>query len=470
MSSRYDTPTPRKGPRFVWTPEFEETFFRSLCESVKMGLKDTHSFKSEAWDRACAALAERHGAYPNKGHLINKSDNARKKFRLWRGLREDPEFLYNPKTRTVTASDAAWRAHIEREPLSKSLRNRAFEHEAYLEILFPDVVGSGGAPKRVLKTKRKGQPDSLPDADDLDAAGNNVMNLLTPNSSNQTMYRPVSQTPILPPTVPSNGTLRPAAPMAVQTRAANTSSSALTPPDEEAPQTTHSRKRFPPHNNNNNNNYIDLTHSAQMMKMDNHDPHMDNPDQHDGSHAVSNNSGNHANQQSSNNNNTAGSSPNSRPHLQEAMAAFGEYLRNHRNAAPAPRWQEMAMETFFRDFADEDPDLQIRIGEKVLCDPNKAMMFCMMPEHMRKHWVKRLRELHNRHDFSSLSVGGGGGGGGGSGSQSGSMNPPSMGNAVGPGLNGNNGLMNGGGMGPGIMTLGSVAGVNGMGRNGSQVG
>lgn len=110
---RHHTPSHRKGPRFSWTPAYEATFFRSLCESVKMGLKDNHSFKSEAWDRACQALADRHGAYPNKSHLINKSDNARKKFRLWRGLREDPEFLYNPNNKTVTASEDAWRAHIE---------------------------------------------------------------------------------------------------------------------------------------------------------------------------------------------------------------------------------------------------------------------------------------------------------------------------------------------------------------------
>lgn len=112
-SGRQHTPNHRKGPRFSWTSAYEATFFRSLCESVKMGLKDNHSFKPEAWDRACTALAERHNAYPNKGHLINKSDNARKKFRLWRGLREDPEFLYNPTTKTVTASEEAWRTHIE---------------------------------------------------------------------------------------------------------------------------------------------------------------------------------------------------------------------------------------------------------------------------------------------------------------------------------------------------------------------
>lgn len=103
----------RRAPRFSWTPAYETTFFRSLCESVQLGLRENSSFKAEAWERAAVALQDSHGAYPTKSHLINKSDNARKRFRLWRGLREDPEFLYNGKTRTVTATEEAWRAHIE---------------------------------------------------------------------------------------------------------------------------------------------------------------------------------------------------------------------------------------------------------------------------------------------------------------------------------------------------------------------
>lgn len=103
----------RRAPRFSWTPAYEATFFRSLCESVQLGLRENSSFKAEAWERAAQALQESHGAYPTKNHLINKSDNARKRFRLWRGLREDPDFIYNAKARTVTATEDAWRSHIE---------------------------------------------------------------------------------------------------------------------------------------------------------------------------------------------------------------------------------------------------------------------------------------------------------------------------------------------------------------------
>ena len=103
----------RRAPRFSWTPSYEATFFRSLCDSVSLGLRENNSFKAEAWERAAAALQATHGAFPTKSHLINKSDNARKRFRLWRGLREDPSFLYNSVAKTVTATEDAWRAHIE---------------------------------------------------------------------------------------------------------------------------------------------------------------------------------------------------------------------------------------------------------------------------------------------------------------------------------------------------------------------
>jgi hypothetical protein len=102
-----------RGPRFTWNPAYEQTFFRSLCESVRLGLREGTTFKPEAWDRAAQALIDQHNAYANKSHLINKSDNARKKFRLWRSLREDPEFMYDPSTKTVTGTEEMWRRHIE---------------------------------------------------------------------------------------------------------------------------------------------------------------------------------------------------------------------------------------------------------------------------------------------------------------------------------------------------------------------
>lgn len=106
-------PGKHRGPRFTWNAQYEATFFRSLCESVSLGLREGSTFKPEAWDRAIQALIDKHHAFANKGHLINKSDNARKKYRLWRGLREDPTFYYNPNTRMVTATDESWARHLQ---------------------------------------------------------------------------------------------------------------------------------------------------------------------------------------------------------------------------------------------------------------------------------------------------------------------------------------------------------------------
>lgn len=116
----------RRTPRFSWNLAYEDTFFRSLCESMQLGYKDSHNFKAGAWERAAVALRDRHGAYPEKSHLINKADNARKKFRMWRGLREDPDFLYNPNTRMVTASEEAWSRHFEVSGLVPSLSFMSF--------------------------------------------------------------------------------------------------------------------------------------------------------------------------------------------------------------------------------------------------------------------------------------------------------------------------------------------------------
>ena len=67
-----------------------------------------------------------------------------------------------------------------------------------------------------------------------------------------------------------------------------------------------------------------------------------------------------------------------------------------RAARTRTAWTEQAVEVFFREFNDEDMDLQLKIAEKMLTDENKAMVFCKMPEALRKHWVRRLREMHNQ--------------------------------------------------------------------------
>ncbi|KAJ4327656.1 hypothetical protein N0V84_001906 [Fusarium piperis] len=380
----------RRAPRFSWTPAYEATFFRSLCESVQLGLRENSSFKAEAWERAAQALQESHGAYPTKSHLINKSDNARKRFRLWRGLREDAEFLYNPVTRTVTATEEAWTAHIEREPLSRALRGRPFDHEDYMEILYPDVIGSGGAPKRIMKPRRR---TDGPTAEDPEMPGTGILNLQSeppprPPGLESPNSRPVlTQTPTTSSTGstqqrPTSTTIPPRGPPTVN-------ASALTPPDETI---TQSRKRQLP---------TTSTPAAFESPPTSNMPLGQAPESPGKRRRTSSNDGSRALTSAVLNSSmlplavrdgpSVASPPQTDSQLLSHTPVIEELVEAVRSRTSL-RWQEEALDVFFRDFADEDLDLQVKISESVLINECKAMVFCKMPSRVRQHWVRRFKE------------------------------------------------------------------------------
>ncbi|KAI0595713.1 Myb/SANT-like DNA-binding domain-containing protein [Biscogniauxia sp. FL1348] len=419
----------RRTPRFSWNLAYEETFFRSLCESMQMGFKENHSFKSGAWERAAIALRDKHGAYPEKSHLINKADNARKKFRMWRGLREDPEFLYNPASKMVTASEEAWRRHFEKEPLSKALRGRPFDHEEYMEILFPDVVGSGGAPKRIMKPRRK-NPDGTPagragnveQQTVIDPSLDSSIYTQTPlqNSTQQPMQQQTSQQPHIPTPSVSQSTMQTTIPPASSIPAA---SNALTPPEEHPPNSQQARKR--PHHPDSaaSPSYAEKRrgrpsrfssgfYSQPSMSTSASSSAPAPPSTSTPRPTASASHGIHSSfSHTSTNLAEDGSSSNSSGN--NLLSSLAEILKSssravHQPLPPPPppqKWPEQAVEIFFREFADEDADLQLKIAEKALTDENKAMVFVKMPPPLRRHWVGRLRDVHMR------NLGGGGLGG-----------------------------------------------------------
>ncbi|KAF7543361.1 hypothetical protein G7046_g10015 [Stylonectria norvegica] len=391
----------RRAPRFSWTPAYEATFFRSLCESVQLGLRENSSFKAEAWERAAQALQESHGAYPTKNHLINKSDNARKRFRLWRGLRENPDFLYNPVTRTVTATEDAWRAHIEREPLSRALRGRPFDHEDYMEILYPDVVGSGGAPKRIMKPRRR---TDGPLTDDTEMPGTGILNLqsepLAPRPSgleSPTQHRPsISQTP----TTSSSGSLTQQRPISttLPSRAPTSSTSALTPPDETVPQTR--KRQLPPTGTsaafNSTPPSVAIPLNQQMPASPEKRRRTSSNDSTRPSRSMTATLNSSALPITMSDMHSTGAlSPQTETQASAQTPVLEELLDVFKSQSRAtPQWREEALEVFFRDFADEDLDLQVKISEDVLCNESKAIMFCKMPVRVRQHWVKKFRDKH----------------------------------------------------------------------------
>ncbi|KAF5020225.1 hypothetical protein F66182_7742 [Fusarium sp. NRRL 66182] len=406
----------RRAPRFSWTPAYEATFFRSLCESVSLGLRENSSFKAEAWERAALALQESHGAYPAKSHLINKSDNARKRFRLWRGLREDPEFVYNPVSRTVTATEEAWAAHIEvnntpfddaddarmpprrREPLSRALRGRPFDHEDFMEVLYPDVIGSGGAPKRIMKPRRR---TDGPISDDPDMPGTGILNLQSdppprPPGLESPNPRPVlaqtSNTSTVSATQqqrPTSTTIPPRGPPTVA------NANALTPPDETI---TQSRKRQLP--TTSTPVMFETTPPATTIPLG--QPAPESPGKrrrtssNDGSRALTSSVLNSSVLPLAGRDGPSAASPSQADSQTFSNGPAMEELVEAVKSRNSLRWQEEALDVFFRDFADEDLDLQVKISEGVLINECKAMVFCKMPSRVRQHWVKRFKESPHR--------------------------------------------------------------------------
>jgi len=129
-------------PRFQWLEAYELTFFQSLVDSIHDGLRPESLLKPEAWRRAMKALQDTHDITITKSQLANKYDNTKKKFRVWRALREEPGFGYDLATGCVTAPDQVWDAYLEKHPEARQFRGRRLEHEALFNELFL-VVASG---------------------------------------------------------------------------------------------------------------------------------------------------------------------------------------------------------------------------------------------------------------------------------------------------------------------------------------
>lgn len=372
-----------------------------------MGYKENHSFKSGAWERAAIALRDKHGAYPEKSHLINKADNARKKFRMWRGLREDPEFLYNPTTRMVTASEEAWQRHFQREPLSKALRGRPFDHEEYMEILFPDVVGSGGAPKRIMKPRRRNPDGSLaprPSTADQTVIDPSLDGSIYTQTPTQNQTSQTQQTQPIPTSSVPQPMQRPSSTTIPPRTSIPANPSALTPPEEHAPN-SQAQKRPGPNSSPgypekrrgrpsrfSSNFYTQQSTTATPSSSAIVAPPAPPPTTSTAITATATPSASHG----------LHSSFSSIGLVEDGILSLAEALKT-RNP---PKWPEQAVEIFFREFADEDADLQLKIAEKALTDENKAMVFVKMTPVLRRHWVGRLREVHMRNLGGGLGLGG----------------------------------------------------------------
>lgn len=271
-----------------------------------------------------------------------------------------------------------------------------------MEVLYPDVVGSGGAPKRIMKPRRKtdGQP-----CDDSEMPGTGVLNLQTDSTPlvQDTVDVPIQQPP--PPLKSSqnqasavsssaSGTQqRPTTAPSIPRNLTAGQASALTPPEESIPQ---SRKRPSPMGSIQSAGELAQSTSGPAL------PQSAPPTSPEKRRRLS--SRDEASVSTSAPTPLLASSalpatvprstlePRPRPETQAAgIQSIVEELVYLSKASRSRMWREEAVDLLFKEFANEDADLQIKISEGVLSDEHKAMVFCKMPLHLRQHWVKKLR-------------------------------------------------------------------------------
>ena len=259
-----------------------------------------------------------------------------------------------------------------------------------MEILYPDVIGSGGAPKRIMKPRRR---TDGPIAEDPEMPGTGILNLQSeppprPPGLESPNSRPVlTQTPTTSSTGsnqqrPTSTTIPPRGPPTVNT-------SALTPPDETM---TQSRKRQLP---------TTSTPATFESPPASNMPLGQAPESPGKRRRTSSNDGSRALTSAVLNSSMLplavrdGPSVASPPQTESQLLSHGPVIEEIVEAVrsrPNLRWQEEALDVFFRDFADEDLDLQVKISESVLINECKAMVFCKMPGRVRQHWVRRFKE------------------------------------------------------------------------------
>lgn len=276
-----------------------------------------------------------------------------------------------------------------------------------METLYPDVIGSGGAPKRVMKPRRRTDGTLV---DDSEMPGTGVLHLQQNGGVVQPgMLDAFPQTrPTLQqtPSGSSNGSMasqRSASmtnfSMAVPTTTnMGSSTAALTPPDEIG--ASGSRKRS--------------FHTAQSMDSGTgslpgqvnqlHAPTIAEKRRRTSSHGTpSQTPSSNAQRSTGTPLATITSSSEVQPSASggsrldaDMQSTLEDIVGTLRTSAKMALWREQALDMFFRDFAEEDLDLQVKIAEGVLSHEGKAMVFCKMPVQVRQHWVRRLREMHLR--------------------------------------------------------------------------
>ncbi len=286
-----------------------------------------------------------------------------------------------------------------------------------METLYPDVIGSGGAPKRIMKPKRRADGQL---ADDSDMPGTGIINLQSDNASSQhgqdTPSNPgsVANTPHLRPTGPTLTSLPPKPTAPPQP-------TALTPPDDNISQgrkrgqgdlessvsmsNASSRAEMDGASSSSPEKRLRPTLGDEMVTTFRSAPNLNSSelppvsppplDACSGSQITPPPPPTTTTTSSNSATAAAAETPSAKqpPPATSSGKVVGDLvdLLTTRNVR---QWREEAVDLFFKDFSSEELDLQVKVSQDIFSNDHTAMVFCKMPVRVREHWVRVLRESH----------------------------------------------------------------------------
>ncbi|KAI3835696.1 hypothetical protein MKX03_015299 [Papaver bracteatum] len=144
-----------------WSQEMDECMIKILIEQEKLGCKGDRGFKDQAYNAVTRGLSDCLGVDVSRSHIDNRLRTFRTEYRMFRTLREQNEFDWDPVKNKLTASDSIWNEYIKAHPKFKYYRGRAckWNYES-LSIILGDNPATGSFPLACIDSS-----DSQPEVD-----------------------------------------------------------------------------------------------------------------------------------------------------------------------------------------------------------------------------------------------------------------------------------------------------------------
>ncbi|XP_020596149.1 L10-interacting MYB domain-containing protein-like [Phalaenopsis equestris] len=118
------------GPSATWSYEIIIMFCDLCLREIALGNRPNTHFNKTGWTNLVENFKQFTGRDYDRLQLKNKWDLLKKEWKLWKDLKKDLDgFGWNPKRKTIDASDEWWKTKLEEFPSAKKFRYNGIDPE-----------------------------------------------------------------------------------------------------------------------------------------------------------------------------------------------------------------------------------------------------------------------------------------------------------------------------------------------------